>query len=248
MAEPLFAGRRFRPKPGATIAAGIAFLILIGLGAWQIERLGWKESLIAERQARSTAPAIALPAAGADIGDLDFRRARAEGVFDNAQEMYLAARSMNGNPGYHVVTPLALADGRVLLVDRGWVPIERKAPERRAEGQIQGPVAVEGLLRLPRAKSWLEPDNQPADNMWYWMELPAMAAHLGLVPEKLVPVYMEAGPAPNPGGFPIGGQSRTQLPNDHLQYAIIWFSLAVALAVIWFLYHWKTPEEEEGGG
>ncbi|MFZ5792247.1 MAG: SURF1 family protein [Pseudomonadota bacterium] len=247
MAEPLFAGRRFRPKPGATIAAGIAFLILIALGVWQIERLGWKENLIAERHERSTAPAIELPAPGADISQLDFRHARAEGTFDHAQEMYLAARSMNGNPGYHVVTPLDLADGRVLLVDRGWIPIDRKDPARRAEGQVQGPVAVEGLLRLPRPKSWLEPDNQPAENMWYWMELPAMAAHLGLPAEKLVPVYMEAGPAPNPGGFPIGGQSRTELRNDHLQYAITWFGLAVALAVIWFLYHWKKPEEEGGG-
>jgi surfeit locus 1 family protein len=70
-----------------------------------------------------------------------------------------------------------------------------------------------------------------------------MAAYLGLSPDKLVPVYLEAGPAPNPGGFPIGGQSRTELPNDHLQYAITWFSFALILTVIWFLYHWKTPEE-----
>jgi len=209
MSEPFYAGRVFRPKPGATIAAGIVFVILIGLGVWQLQRLTWKENLIAERHDRSTAEAIDLPGAGADLGELDFRHAKA-----------------------------------TLLVDRGWIPLERKDPAKRAEGQIEGEIKIDGLLRLQRAKTWLEPDNQPKDNLWFWVDLPAMAAYLGLGPDQVTPFFLEAGPAANPGGFPIGGQSRTELPNDHLQYALTWFSFAVILAVIWFLYHWKTPEEE----
>ena len=243
MSEPFYAGRVFRPKPGATIAAGIVLLILIGLGVWQLQRLTWKEGLIAERHDRSTAAAIELPAAGADTSQLDFRHARATGSFDHAHEMFLAARSMNGNPGYHVVTPFKLADGRTLLVDRGWVPLERKNSPQRADGQVLGEITIDGLLRLQRPKTWLEPDNQPKDNLWFWVDLPAMADYLGLPSDQVTPFFLEAGPAPNPGGFPIGGQSRTELPNDHLQYALTWFSFAVILAVIWFLYHWKTPAE-----
>lgn len=243
MSEPFYAGRVFRPKPGATIAAGIVLVVLIGLGVWQLQRLTWKEGLIAERHDRSTAAAIELPPAGADTSQLDFRHAQATGSFDHAHEMFLAARSMNGNPGYHVVTPFKLADGRTLLVDRGWIPLERKNPAQRADGQLLGEITIDGLLRLQRPKTWLEPDNQPKDNLWFWIDLPAMADYLGLPPDQVTPFFLEAGPAPNPGGFPIGGQSRTELPNDHLQYALTWFSFAVILAVIWFLYHWKTPAE-----
>src|SRR5258705_9145226 len=211
MSEPFYAGRVFRPKPGATIAAGIVFVILIGLGVWQLQRLTWKEGLITERYDRSTAEAIDLPAAGADLSQIDFRHARDTGRFDHAHEMFLAARSMNGNTGYHVVTPFELADGRTLLVDRGWIPLERKDPAKRAEGQIEGDVTIDGLLRLQRAKTWLEPDNQPKDNLWFWVDLPAMAAYLGLPPEQVTPFFLEAGPAPNPRGFPLRGESRPRL-------------------------------------
>ena len=244
MSEPFHAGRVFRPKPGATTAAGIVFVILIGLGVWQLQRLTWKENLIAERHDRSTAEAIEVPGPGADLGELDFRHAKATGRFDHGHEMFLAARSLNGNPGYHVMTPFKLADGRTLLIDRGWIPLERKDAAKRAEGQVEGEVTIDGLLRLQRAKNWLEPDNQPKDNLWFWVDLPAMAAYLKLGPDQVTPFYLEAGKAPNPGGFPIGGQSRTELPNDHLQYALTWFSFAVTLAVIWFLYHWKKPEQK----
>lgn len=237
--------RVFRLQRGATIAAGIAFLLLIALGVWQLERREWKEALIAEREAGSAAAAIAIPAAGADPTGLDFHRAQAAGSFDHARELLLAARSMNGNPGYHVVTPFQLVDGRTLLVDRGWIPLERKDPAARSEGQVMGRVELDGLIRLPRDQHWLEPDNEPAKAVWYWVDLPAMGAAAGVPEGALAPVYLEAGPASNPGGFPIGGQSRIALPNDHLQYAITWFALAAGLAGVWFFYCWRA--EGEGG-
>jgi surfeit locus 1 family protein len=235
--------RVFRLQPGATVAAGIGILVLIGLGIWQLDRLQWKTALIAAREAASTAEPIGVPAQGADLAGLDFRRAHATGQFDHAREMLLAARSMNGNPGYHVVTPFVMTDGRTLLVDRGWIPPERQDPARRAEGQIAGETEVEGLIRLPRAQHWLEPDNDPAHGTWFWVDPAAMGEAAGVPEGKLAPVYLEAGPAPNPGGFPIGGQSRVALPNDHLQYAITWFALAAGLAGVWFFYCWR-PEEE----
>lgn len=243
MDESVKTRRVFRLEPGATVAAGIGILALIALGIWQLERLQWKTALIASREAASTAEPMAIPARGDDLSGLDFRRARAAGRFDHAREMLLAARSMNGNPGYHLMTPFVMTDGRTLIVDRGWIPLQRKDPANRAEGQIAGETEVDGLIRLPRAQHWLEPDNDPANGTWFWVDLPALGKAARVPEDALAPVYLEAGPAPNPGGFPIGGQSRIQLPNDHLQYAITWFALAVGLAGVWFFYCWRPDEE-----
>lgn len=240
---------RFRPTLWPTVFTIPALLVLVGLGTWQLERLQWKTALIAEIQGRVSVPAEPLPAmlaaAGDDLPSVQYRRVSLTGAFRHDAEMYLAARSMNGNVGYHVVTPFDLADGGTVLVDRGWVPPERKLPAQRPEGQVDGEVTIEGVVRVPRAeKSWLQPDNEPHNNMWFWVDLPAMAEHarLGAVGTDLAPVYVEAGPAENPGGFPIGGQTRVNLPNDHLQYAITWYALAVILAVIYVIYHRKPRE------
>jgi surfeit locus 1 family protein len=233
---------RFRPTLWPTLFTIPALIVLLGLGTWQVDRLHWKEGLIAERTARTTAAPIALPAAGAQLSpaaitDLDFRHGAATGTFRHEREMYIAARTMEGSVGYQIVTPLQQADGSVVLVNRGWVPETRKDPAKRAEGQLAGTVTVDGAIRAPGVQHWLQPDNQAALNIWFWSDLPAMAAHAGVAPEKLVPVFLEAGVAPNPGGLPIGGQTKVNLPNDHLQYAITWYALAFGLAVIYVLYH-----------
>ena len=189
---------------------------------------------------------VGLPAAGGDLSDLEFRKVRLEGSFQHDRELYLGVRSLNGNPGYQILTPFTLMDGQVVLVNRGWVPVERKLPEHRAEGQVAGPVAVEGLVRLPRDKAFMQPDNEPQHNMWFFIDLPAMASHAA-APLR-TDLYVDAGPAENPGGYPpgtypLGGQTRIELPNDHLQYALTWGLLAVALIVIYIVYHLKLQRE-----
>lgn len=244
---------RFRPSLWPTVFTIPAVLVMLGLGTWQLDRLQWKTDLIEEITSRQTAAPVPLPAllfeADGTLGSIRYRRVRLAGTFLHDAEMYLAARSMNGNPGYHVMTPFRLAEGGVVLVDRGWVPQERKAPSDRPEGQVAGEVTLEGVVRVPRPeKSWLQPDNQPEDNIWFWVDLPAMAAHAGVAGEA-VPVYVEAAAAEIPGGFPIGGQTRVNLPNDHLQYALTWYALAVILAVIYVIYHRqpKTPQDRPAG-
>jgi surfeit locus 1 family protein len=241
MAGSAAAPRRFRPPLWPTLFAVPAVLVMLGLGGWQLQRLGEKSAAIDERVERTTAAPVEFPfAATAEaLPALEFRRSAVAGRFRHDQELYLAARSMRGNPGYQVVTPIEVAEGphagAVVLVNRGWVPVERKEPDSRAEGQVAGPVTVEGVIRLPGVQRWMVPDNEPASNVWFWEDLAGMASHLAIA-DRVAPVFLEAGPADNPGGFPIGGQTRVNLPNDHLQYAITWFALAVALAVIWYLY------------
>lgn len=240
------AARRFRPALWPTLITLPTLVLLVALGVWQLERLEWKEALIEERQSRSRAPAIALPEDLGDPGRLQYQPVRVHGRLLHDHEFYLAARALNGEVGLHVVTPLALADGRVLLVDRGWVPDGRRDPATRPEGQLSGDLELTGLARLPgwTGLSWLKPDNQPAENLWFWIDPPAMAAAAGL-DRVIAELYLDAGPAEIPGGWPKGGQTRIDLPNDHLQYALTWFALALSLAVIYVVYHLRRDGEGE---
>jgi surfeit locus 1 family protein len=221
-----------------------ALLILLGLGVWQVQRLHWKEGLIAQRDAAVTASPIAPPQSFDEARGLEFHHIVAEGVFRNDKELYLAASSDSGDAGYQVVTPLVMSDGRTMFVNRGFVPSQLKDPAKRAAGELVGTQRVVGLLRLPSPTkpSFFLPDNRPDLNLWFWVDLPAMAKAAGVADP--VPFYVDADNSPNPGGWPKGGITRLDLPNDHLQYAITWFSLAVALIVIYVLYHRRDASSE----
>ena len=237
---------RFRPTLWPTLFSVPAIIMMIGLCIWQVQRLHWKEGLIAERESRVAAEPVALPPpdgqpGGVDPASMEYRRVRLEGTFLHDKELFLGARSMNGNVGYQVLTPFELTGGGIVLIDRGWVPVERKAPESRAEGQLAGTQTLEGVVRLAHGQAWMQPDNEPAHNMWFFVDLPAMVAASGV--DLRTDLYVDAGPAENPGKYPVGGQTRIELPNDHLQYAITWGLLAAALAVIYVLYHLKLERE-----
>jgi len=231
----------FRPTFWPTVFTVPAILLMIGLSIWQIQRLHWKEGLIAERVGRTTAAPIDLPAPGSDLSDLEFRKVALHGAFDHAHEFYVAARSMNGNVGYWIVTPFQPDGGTAVLINRGWVPENRKLPATRQAGEMTGPVSVTGVIRLPQKQTWFQPDNEPDRNIWFYLSPAEMAAAGHIQPRT--DLYLDAGPEANPGGFPIGGQTQINLPNDHLQYSITWALLAISLAVIYVVYHLK-PERE----
>jgi surfeit locus 1 family protein len=232
----------FRPQFWPTVLALAIALLCLGLGMWQVQRLHWKEGLIAARAAAVAAPAIPVPDNATDARGLEFHHVTADGVFLNDKEILLGATSEGGVNGYWVLTPLREADGRIIFVNRGFVPAELRDRRKRIAGEPAGPVHVEGLLRLPPAgrPNWFLPDNRPDLNYWFWVDLPAMAAADKL--ENVAPFYVDADAAPNPGGWPRGGVTRLLLPNNHLQYAITWFSLAVAMIVIYVLSQRRNAE------
>ena len=227
----------FRPRLWPTVFALPAVLLLLGLGIWQVQRLHWKEGLIAERRAATSAAPVPLPRGSAVTPDMEFRHVFARGVFLNDKEILVYASPRIGKAGFDVLTPLVETDGRIVFVNRGFVPVGLRNPAARAAGEIAGPVRIAGLLRLPpRGRpNWFVPDNDPGRNRWFWIDLPKMAAADGL--KRVAPFYVDADARPNPGGWPQGGLTRVRLPNNHLQYALTWFSLAVALLVIYVLYH-----------
>jgi surfeit locus 1 family protein len=244
---------RFRPTFWPTVMAIPAVVIMLGLGTWQVQRLHWKTAVIQERVDRTSAAPIDFPfaAEGPNLADVEFRRSRVTGHFDHGHEIHLLARALTGSPGYQIITPLAVTAGpgagTTVLVNRGWVPMERRDAATRQAGQVEGDVTVEGVIRRPGEQNWMVPDNAPDKNTWFWTDRPAMVRQLG-IGGPVAPVFLEAGPAGNPGGLPIGGQTRIELPNDHLQYAITWYSLAVALAVIWYLYSRRRPDKAGSPG
>lgn len=226
---------RFRPLLWPTLFTVPAILVLIGLGTWQMQRLEWKLGLIANIESRSGLPPIALPSnATLDPDALEYRPVTVRGRFRHESEMHLIAASRRGNSGYQIVTPLDRVDGGTILVNRGWVPKEKKDSATRADGQVAGEVAVGGLIRKTWAQGWFVPDNNPARNIWFYGDAPAMARHAGV---DAPPLFIEADASPNQGGLPIGGQTRLNIPNDHLGYALTWYGFAVVLAAIYLVYH-----------
>ena len=226
----------FKPKFWPTVFTVPAVLFMIALSVWQVQRLYWKEGLINERVERTTADPIALPALGTDPESVDFRRVTLQGHYDHAHEFYMPARSQNGNVGYWIVTPLLVDDGKsAVLVNRGWVPDDKRDPARRAEGQLPGQVTFDAIIRQPQKQSWFQPPNEPVKNRWFYLSPAEMALASGL--PLRADLYFDAVKTDVPGGFPIGGQTRINLPNDHLSYAITWGALAVALLVIYVMFH-----------
>jgi len=232
----------FRPRLVPTLFTIVSVLTCSGLGIWQVQRLHWKEGLIAAREVALAAAPIAPPANSAEPRAFEFHRVVAEGSFLHDREILKIAPGPTGGSGFEVLTPLREASGRIIFVDRGFVPTARKDPATRAAGQLADAVRITGVLRLPPAvkPSWFLPDNRPERNFWFWLDLPAMAAadRLGGV----APFYIDADATPNPGGWPRGGAAIAPLPNDHLQYAITWFSLAAAAAVVYFLSQRSTGD------
>ena len=225
-----------RSRIAGLVLVAIAFLVLVSLGTWQVERLQWKEALIAAIAERRSAPPVSLEeiesmaAAGEDI---DYRTVSVSGRYDHGKERHFFA-THDGRTGYYDFTPLMLADGRNLFVNRGFVPFEKKDAAARIEGQVPGNVTINGLARprLSGKPSSLVPDNDTAKNIFYWKDLDAMAQSAGIAADRVVPFFVDADPSANPGGLPIGGVTQFDLPNNHLQYALTWYGLAGALVVV----------------
>jgi len=222
------------------IPALLAFVVLVGLGTWQVQRKAWKEGLIAALDAQLAAPPIALPAAASwpqlDRQRDEYRRVTFSATFDNAKESLVFAapstfRPDVSGPGYWVFTPARLTDGNIVMVNRGFVPDGRRDAKTRPQGQITGPIDILGSLRWPETRHWFTPEDEPAKNLWFIADPQAIAAAKGL--GAVAPFYVEQESPVPPGGLPQPGKLVVTLPDNHLQYALTWYGLAVVL-VIWF--------------
>jgi surfeit locus 1 family protein len=225
---------RFRPYPGLTVTTLILVVILCGLGVWQMQRLKWKEALIATVSRHMIAAPVTLDQALAmSADDVQYRKVTLSGRFDNSKEAFVFTTAAGGAPAYHVLTPFITDDGRTLMADRGEIPGDLMPPGRRVA--VAGQTRLAGVWRVPDAPGWFTPRPDLSRHVWYARDLAGIVAADGI--KLAAPVVIEADSRPNPGGWPRGGRTVVDFPNNHLSYAITWFGLAAGLIGVYFAYH-----------
>ncbi|WP_420145131.1 SURF1 family protein [Sphingobium sp.] len=233
-------GGRARRSPAFTIGLSLIALILFcgfgALGAWQVYRLGWKRDLIARVDARIHAAPVAPPAAATKADE--YRRVALTGTFQHDKAALTQAVTIYG-PGFWVLTPLRSDDGTVTLINRGFVPSRTAVYDRPS-----GPMRITGLLRLTEPGGGFLRSNDPAADRWHSRDVAAIAKARGL--GRTRGYFIDAERTPSPTGYPIGGLTVVQFPNNHLQYAITWFILAAMTVGAYMLVMRQTGKDRQG--
>ncbi|MFM9862061.1 MAG: SURF1 family protein [Micropepsaceae bacterium] len=226
----------FRPLPILTMLTLLSLAILIALGTWQLERREQKHALIAQIEARAKSPPAPVEIVLA-TGD-DFaaqRQATALGTFNHAKEVYVYAPRTDGGPtrqGKKVVTPFALASGGTILVDRGWVN-EAWPSTDKSLPEPEGEVEIEGVLRPSSRHSTFTPPTDTTKRMLYIRDSAEIAKIAGVTPKSRL-IFEATKRIGNPEPL----KSSRAIPDNHLNYALTWFSLALVLLVIYLRYHY----------
>ncbi len=211
---------------------GIA--VLVGLGAWQLQRLAWKETLIERITMRLQQAPVELEEAlkqrsGGE--DVDFQRVKLRGTYEHAKGQYFYALN-KGEFGWRVLTPLKSDSGQSILIDRGFLPDPQKPLAAPASA---GPVDVVGALRLGYLpKEMFTPDNNASANSWYWFDVAALRK-VTAIPE-LAPMVIQLDTPDHPGQWPVATALSPNLPNKHFGYALTWFGLAITLLGVYIAF------------
>lgn len=210
----------------------VGVAILLSLGIWQVQRLQWKQAVLAEIDARIGAAAVDLPSRPDPDAD-KFLPVKAEGQLTGEQLDVLVSRKQIG-AGYRVIAVLELMDGRRVLLDRGFLVeaargLPREVTALTVEGNLLWPDEVDGFTPAPDASR----------GIWFARDLPAMAAALNAEP-LLIVARTETGDGIEP--MPVDSST---IPNDHLNYAITWFLLALVWVGMTVLLLWRMRRKVE---
>ncbi len=228
----------------------LVILVLTALGAWQLQRMKWKARVIEQSISALTAEPVAINDifAGIEYGfDVDRLRIRLKGKYRHDLERYVYTPTKRGI-GYQVVTPFIDDTGFLVFVDRGWVPEKFKDPKaRKPARQPENDITITGISRVHPVKlKWFLADPDFANNVWYWYDPDTLAKSMpsgigetadGQLP-LISPVFVQLEPKGEPGDgqWPEIPPADTDLPNNHLKYAITWFSLAAILFVMLLVF------------
>jgi len=234
------------------IPAALAFALLIALGTWQLQRKVWKEGLIAALTARSQAAPTPLPPPAAwptlDPARDEYRRVAFDAKFDTSGDALVYASGSAFRPdvsgfGLWVFTPAQLADGSRVLINRGFVPSDTSwKPSAALSPPPAGNIAITGAMRWPDRRGWFTPQDNAGQNVFFVRDPAAMAAAKDW--GRVAPFYIEQESPVPPGGWPRPGKLVPRLPNNHLQYAVTWYGLALVLVVVFAVWAFKSGGEE----
>ncbi|MBN9669122.1 SURF1 family protein [Roseibium aggregatum] len=241
-----------------TLAASAALFILLSLGTWQLNRLAWKENLIAQVEEGVSRPPVPAPEPGAWDGLAetdDYRHVSVTGSFLEGTVFYYISLGNPagpiGGPGLFAYAPFKTSDGWIVLVNRGFLPQSLQgAALETALVPPEGPLELTGLLRLSETPNWTTPEPQPGDRIWFARDTGAMVEFLGLSDEKIAPYSIDLDAEHTPaGGLPQAGETIVRFKNDHLGYALTWFGLAATLVGVYLTYAasvlWPRKPESE---
>jgi surfeit locus 1 family protein len=218
--------RSRRARLSVALCMAVLSALLLALGVWQLQRLQWKNALVAQVDARVHAAPVAPPAPSGWPGltreQDEYRRLRLEGQFDDNGATLVQASTVLG-PGYWVLTPFRLGDGTKVLVNRGFIASRNAAPAGAQH------VAITGLLRMSERNKPLLRENDPASGRWYTRNVEAIAAARGMGP--VAPYFLDQeATQPALPGVPVGGLTVIAFNNHHLLYALTWFALSLMAA------------------
>ena len=232
---------KFRPTLGPTLFTIPALIVLVFLGSWQVQRMNWKNDLVASFEEKMAKAPVAFPQKITDMSAFRYTRVTGSGTFLHEKEILLTGRTFEGTAGFHVITPFASNSNQTVLINRGWIPEKLRDQKKRPETLPSGELIIEGILRGDNRKGYFVPENEPENEVWLYVNTKEMATYrkLGEVPNYYVDQIRE----PGPYKLPIGATSKIEVRNEHLQYAVTWFLLAATLFVIYFIYHIRKPEE-----
>ncbi|MBA4749164.1 MAG: hypothetical protein H2057_00930 [Alphaproteobacteria bacterium] len=227
----------------------LAISFLLGLGTWQLQRLAWKEAMIAQINKQLAEPPVSIEevlSCASEPTACEFRKIVVTGHYEHDQEAHLYGRTRGGKPMTHLVTPFVLSSGSVILVDRGWVP---ESVDMKTLTPVAGELTLHGYIRQKSARNTFTPDNNYEKNRLFSVD-PTEWAH-----EKkattLLPFYLVLEVKDSDQLFPRPSDALTLgLRNFHLSYAITWYMLALALLVLYVFYIRKNistapPQRED---
>ncbi len=214
----------------------LAFFAFTGLGTWQLIRLQWKLDLIDRVNQRVHAPPSPIPAPSewptVTAATDEYRHVRLSGTWMLAQSVRVQALTELGN-GYWLITPLRLADGTVVLVNRGFVePAYTMPTATSAQSADVAVQTITGLLRISEPGGGFLRRNDPAGQRWYSRDVQAIATAQRLIPaNRVAPFFVDRDGSDNrPGSYPVGGLTVVSFHNSHLVYALTWYALALMVA------------------
>jgi len=218
--------------------------LFVVLGTWQVQRLGEKQQLIANVTARFNEPPKPFPAFGdwkvLEADGYDYRPVSLTGTYRPAGTVLVFTslgepRGQYSGPGYWVMTPMALATGGSVFINRGFVP-QASGPAFASGGSIEpGLVSITGVVRDAEPVGSFTPAPDAAHRT-EWVRDPArLAAMAGELPQPVAPVYIDL-PAGPPGTLPQGGETVIEFPNNHLGYAVTWYGFAILVPFLLFFW------------
>lgn len=222
------------------VLTAVMLPVLLGLGTWQVFRLDWKLDLLQRVDDRMRSAPAPLPAAIDDPQDWDYQPVTLQGEILHDREMRLLSQFDDGRVGVHLIVPLVRADAPdapPVLIDRGWLPQDAEDADIH---RPPAPTDITGVARVPDPQGWFTPANDPEAGDWYWRDLPAMGRAAGF--DAVAPLIVEASRA-GEGVLPLGNHASADIPNNHLQYALTWYALAVALLVIYLAYRRRSRKD-----